>query len=81
MNEAENLFKDVLEVFAAIYKIPGQYFIIGLLFLGSWEVSKNGNPYAIMLLILSIFFFMIEILVPVAAGYRILNRIITFFQS
>ena len=80
MDEIEKITKDLIAVFAAIYKIPGQYFIIGLVFLGAWEISKNGNPYAIILLIMALFFFTIEFLVPVAAANRLINRVLQFFQ-
>ncbi len=72
--------KDILTIFSAIYKIPGEYFIAGLVLFYLWKTMKDWNPYAWIALLFSIVFFIIEFIVPFAAGKRLLDKIIKFFR-
>jgi|TARA_Y100000310_G_scaffold274990_1_gene291355 NADH:ubiquinone oxidoreductase subunit H len=68
--------KDIITVLASIYKIPGTYFILGIMFLGGWKLTMEFNPskWAILILICAIFCFIIEFISPAFAGRRLLKK-------
>lgn len=69
------LKEDIKEILFAIYKIPGEFFIAGLIAWAFWNSMRNLTNFAIIFLFLSIFLFMLEILTPFLAGWRIYKRI------
>jgi len=73
--------EDIISVLSAIYKIPGEYFIASLVMFAVWKVMKEWNPYAWICLLVGILFLVIEIITPVAAGNRLMNKIIEYFSK
>lgn len=73
--------EDIISVLAAAYKVPGEYFIASLVLFAVWKVMKEWNPYAWIALLFGIIFLALEVITPVAAGYRIINKIINYFSK
>lgn len=67
--------EDILTLLATAYKIPTQYFILGLTSLYLWKSMKDWNPYAWMMLLLAIMFFAFEIITPASAFQRLFEKV------
>ncbi len=72
--------KDILTIFEAICKIPGKYFIAGLFLFYIWQSMKDWNPYASIVLVFSIIFFILEAVALFAAGRRLILKLISLFN-
>ena len=70
--------EDVSDILMAVYKIPGQYTIGAILAFGFWNALRDLTNWAYVLLILGIFFILLEIISPILAGARIYKR---FFKK
>lgn len=72
---------DIITLFCAIYKIPGQYFIGGLILLYVWKTMRDWNPYAWLLILPAIIFFVLEVISVFTAGRRVFLKIKEFFED
>lgn len=75
----KKLKNDILTIFSAWYKIPGQYAIWGIILFSLWKTTNDTNPYAGWFLLLMLICFVLEGVSIVVAGERLLQKIIKFF--
>ncbi|MBS3108466.1 hypothetical protein J4409_01205 [Candidatus Woesearchaeota archaeon] len=76
----ENTKEDVVEVLMAIYKIPGQYFIAGIISFAFWNAMRDLTNWAIIFLLFGVFCFVLEIISPILAGKRLYNKFKGWFK-
>ncbi|MBU4308648.1 MAG: hypothetical protein KJ566_02550 [Nanoarchaeota archaeon] len=70
----EKTKEQIIEIIMALYKIPGQYFIAGIIAIGIGESFLEITNGGILLIILGIFFFILEILSPIIAGKELYEK-------
>ncbi len=79
MNEETK--EQIAEILMAWYKIPGQYFITFLILLEFGETILKLTNWAYIILILSIFFLILEIISPFIAGVKLYNKAIKSIKN
>jgi hypothetical protein len=67
--------EDIIDVLLVLYHVPGQYSIGALTLFYIWLEMKDWNPWANILLFFIFFFLFLEIITPLLAGRRLLNKI------
>lgn len=72
--------KDIVEILMAIYKIPGQYVIGGIIAIAFWKAMKDLTKWSILLLILGIFLFSLEVVSPILAGKRLYEKFVKWLK-
>jgi site-specific recombinase len=73
--------EDIIEILMAIYKIPGQYFIAGIILFAFWNGMKDLTNWAIVFLLFGIFFFSLEIISPILAGKRLYENLVKWWRK
>ena len=73
--------EDITEILMAIYKIPGQYFIAGIILFAFWNGMKDLTKWAIIFPLLGIFFFALEIISPILVGKRLYENLVKWWKK
>jgi hypothetical protein len=76
-----SLKEDIVEIFCAIYKVPGEFLIASIICYGFWEATKSLAPIFWWFWFFSIFFFILEVIFPILAGVRIYGEAITWIKD
>ena len=67
--------EDIIEILFAVYKVPGEFAIAGIILFAFWNAMKDLTNLAIIFLLFGIFFFALEIISPILAGKRLYKNI------
>ena len=73
--------EDLLTIFSTAYKIPGEYFILGIISYYAWLSIKSWNNFSWMLLLFSALCHALEFITPIAAGRRLLELLLRYFNA
>lgn len=67
--------EQIITILMALYKISGQWFILGIISFGIAEIMlKNDNFGGIIFFLFGIFFFGLEIISPIIAGRELYEK-------
>lgn len=67
--------EDIIEILLAVYKVPGEFAIAGIIAFAFWNAMKDLTGWSFIFLILGIFFVILEILSPFLVGLRLYKNI------
>lgn len=73
--------EDIIQILLAIYGIPGQYIIGAMILMAFWEAMKDMTSWAIFFPIFAILFVVLEVLTPIMAGKRLLEKVKKNFKK
>ncbi len=73
--------EDIVEILLAIYGVPGQYVIGAMILIAFWNAMKNMTGWAIFFPIFAIIFIILEVLTPILAGKRLLEKVKKNFKK
>ena len=73
MNEKTK--EEITEILLALYNVPGQYFIAAAILFAFWHAMKETTNWAILALIFGIMCTALEIITPILAGKRLLEKL------
>lgn len=68
------VIEDIIEILTAIYQIPGEYFIAGIVAGGIGSSMLSFTNWGYVLIVLGIIFIAIEIALPFVAGVRLYEK-------
>ncbi|MBW2982630.1 hypothetical protein KY343_07130 [Candidatus Woesearchaeota archaeon] len=71
--------EDIIEILMILYKIPGQYFIAGLISFYLWNGMKGLTNWAILFLIFGFLFLALEIISPILVGIRLYGNLVEWW--
>ena len=66
--------EDIVEILLAIYQVPGQFFIGGLISIGIGNSFLSFTDWGYLLIVLGIIFLIIEAVSPILAGVKLYNK-------
>ncbi|MBR9705273.1 hypothetical protein GOV12_07710 [Candidatus Pacearchaeota archaeon] len=73
--------EDIVRILMAIYRVPGEFFIAGIILIWLWNVTKELTNWSLLFLIFALFFFALEIISPILAGIRLYEKFIEMFKE
>jgi len=73
--------QDVVEILLAIYGVPGQYVMGAMILMAFWNAMKDMTGWAIFFPIFAIIFIILEVLTPIMAGKRLLEKVKKNFRK
>lgn len=66
--------EDIIEIILAIYQVPGQYFIGGIISFGIGISFLELTNWGWLLIVFAIFLFALEVISPILAGRRLYEK-------
>ncbi len=72
----EDTKEEIIELLMAIYKIPGQWFIGGIILLWIGKSMIEYTNYRITLVFFGVIFIVLEVVSPILAGYELYKKAI-----
>lgn len=79
------VMEDIIEILTAIYQIPGEYFIAGIISGGIGSSMLNFTNWGYVLIVFGVICLIIEIVLPFLAGVRLyekaVNNLINLFKK
>lgn len=73
--------QDIVDILLAIYGVPGQYIIGAMILMAFWNAMKDMTGWAIFFPILAFIFIILEVLTPIMAGKRLLEKVKNNFRK